>query len=120
MSNCSLVLQERRRLALIHIPPIRTELIVSPYPQFTKKELDMRRKVEVLKYSNNTQNSKTNEFTKSEIWSHLVNGKNRNYSQFIKTNTCPDDYIIPTSTSSSGIPGPPIILKFDPNIPLYN
>jgi len=49
---------------------------VSPYNgNYTKFQLDMRRKAEVLKYNNNTSSTKGNNFTKAELFVQLVNGK---------------------------------------------
>ena len=40
--------EQRKFNMLFNIPPVRNE-IVSPYPTFTKNQLDMRRKTEILK-----------------------------------------------------------------------
>ena len=40
---------EQRKISMqFNIPPVRNEL-VSPYPEFTSAQLNMRRKVEVLR-----------------------------------------------------------------------
>jgi hypothetical protein len=46
-----------------------------------KFKLDMRRKVEILKHDNNATNTKTNNLTKKQQWSMLVNGNTKNSSQ---------------------------------------
>jgi hypothetical protein len=101
------------------IPP-RYE-IVSPYAQaktgttnlyFTKTQFDMRRKVEILKYDR--QNSKTNNATKSEIWSGLI--KQVAHVKRI----CKSNPYVATPTTASDVPGPPINLFLDPTVPLYN
>jgi hypothetical protein len=118
------VLAQRRQLALYNVPLPRLTL-TSPYPQFTKMQLDMRRKIEILKHSNNASNTKTNNLTKKQNWSLLVQGKTQNYSQNAvnaspTVTTCPLDALIPTLTSSSDVPGPIMVLQYDPSVPLYN
>ena len=108
---------------------------ISPYgmtPPVTKLQLDMRRKVEILKYENNATNTKTNNLTKKQQWSMLVNGNTKNDSQasivrselLIKNGLtpipCPQDEFLPTLTSACDVPGPVIVLRYDPTIPLYN
>jgi hypothetical protein len=95
--------------------------------KFTKIDLDMRRKVEVLKYNANNSSTQTNRFTKAEIYAQVISGKyqQRTYSNsFItdnsinnKLNKCPN---IKTPTSACGVPGPVIYLYEDDNVPLYN
>jgi hypothetical protein len=41
---------------------------------YTKDQLDMRRKAEILKYNNNSSSTKTNNLTKAEKWSQLTKG----------------------------------------------
>jgi len=90
--------------------------IVSPYPQNTKFELDMRRKVEILKYKNQTSNS--NVGTKSQKWRRVVQLSQKN--PISKSNVpCPYDELIPTPTSACNVPGPIITLQYDPTVPLY-
>jgi hypothetical protein len=119
-----LIMQKRAR-ALIHIPPSRFNL-VSPYPLFTQSQLDMRRKVEILKYNGNKQNTKTNNLTKKEKWALLSKGKsNSQTSQYtisndLSYNTCASDLTKPTLTSSCDVPGSLIYLQYDPDVPLYN
>jgi len=129
-NNCKGILETRRRLNNLNIPPSRFSL-VSPYPQYTEDQLNMRRKAEVLQYRGNQQNTKTNSLTKAERWAQLVNG---NYqSRYISQHAvaaltpqnnsslvCPYDEIIATPTSSSDVPGPVVYLHLDPAVPLYN
>ena len=118
------VLDQKRERALYNIPPLRLTPI-SPYPVYTQFQLNMRRKVEILKYSSNNQNTKTNSLSKAQLWSLLVNGNTQNMSQskisqFDPTTTrCPSDATIPKLTTASDVPGPPIVLQFDPTVPLY-
>lgn len=119
-------LNQRRQLALFNSSNSRTESTVSPYtPGITKMQLDMRRKVEILKYGGVTQNTKTNGFTKTEKWANIVSGKSsrRNMSQAaiaVNLSVCASDRLIPTLTSACDVPGPPIYLTYDPTTPLYN
>jgi hypothetical protein len=89
---------------------------VSPYPMFTRAQLDMRRKVEILKYKQKTVNSSAS--TKSKRWSQLVNLSKTNNQQ-ANAVPCPYDALIPTSTSSCDVPGKIINLQYDPDVPLY-
>jgi hypothetical protein len=81
MSNNLLfdICKQRKRQQLFSTPPIRLELQKSPYEiqqngkKYTKNQLDMRRKAEILKYSSNVMSTQTNSFTKSQKWAHLVN-----------------------------------------------
>jgi len=130
--NCNTIqnaLDQRRKMQLLNIPPTRYTP-VSPYPQYTLFQLNMRRKVEILKYSASNSNSKTNNFTKSERWAQLISGnyQRRTISQYdivksAENNNvidCSANDLIPIPSSSSGIPGPTVYLYEDPAIPLYN
>jgi len=119
------LLNQRRQQALYNVPPVRLNL-VSPYKDnnFTKDQLDMRRKAEILKYKN--QNSQKNNLTKAQKWAQIVSGK---YSAIITPFTidsnsdnpnCSGDDLIPTLTTACDVPGPPIYLTYDPTVPLYN
>jgi hypothetical protein len=103
-------------------PPLPRYDIISPYVQisdtnpnlvFTKEQLDMRRKVEILRYQNNQMNSKTNNTTKSQNWSFLT-------GQTSHTKVCKDNPYGDTLTTQCDVPGPPMILFYDPTVPLYN
>ena len=130
--NCIInenIFNQRRKMQLLNIPPTRYTPI-SPYPQFTQFQLNMRRKVEILKYSASNTNSKTNNFTKSERWKQLVSGnyQRRTIPQYDIANSvtnnniidCSSNDLIPHPTSSSGVPGATMLLYQDPNVPLYN
>ena len=123
------IFNQRRKMQLLNMPPTRYTP-VSPYPTYTQFQLNMRRKVEILKYSANNSNSKTNNFTKSERWKQLISGnyQRRTLPQYditqavINNNVidCSANNSIPIPSSSSGIPGPTVYLYEDPAIPLYN
>jgi hypothetical protein len=119
---------QRRKMQLLNIPPTRYTP-PSPYPTYTQFQLNMRRKAEILKYSANTTNTKTNNFTKSEKFAQLVSGnyQRRTIPQYDIVDSSKNNYVIncptdstPLPSSSSGVPGPTIYLFEDPTIPLYN
>ena len=106
---------QRHLRALYNIPPPRL-FPPSPYPQFTERELAMRRKVEILKYSNNSGAGTT----KSQQWAQTT--RTRTISQNrMSTNAlaCPADELIPTSTTKCDVPGPEDFLYYNPAVPLY-
>ena len=122
--NLIIANDQRQRLAFYHTPPSRYTPI-SPYPANTKQQLDMRRKVEILKYSNNQQNSKTNNLTKNEKWALLSRGKSSqstSYSALLsnRSTVCTSNETKLTSSTASDIPGPPINIYYDPTTPLYH
>ena len=101
---------------------------INPYSLgYTKAQLDMRRKAEILQY-NNVSNKKT---TKKEAFAAVVRGasQRKNYSSYylrgLQEGTltpeqmCPNDISIPTLTTASDVPGPPMLLNYDSTIPLY-
>jgi hypothetical protein len=96
--------------------------LASPYLEFTRTQLDMRRKVEILKYENNATNTKTNNFTKNQQWSMLVNGTMKNAPQIKiqEDQICPSNDYLPKLSSDSDVPGKVIVLQLDPSVPLYN
>ena len=121
--------ETRRQAALNNVPPPRFDsLTLSPYPEFTQYQLNMRRKIEILKYNGNASNTKTNNFTKAEKWKQLVsrNLQARTYSNEYINNANAQNAIdiscnlIPTPSSASDIPGPLFYLQLDTNVPLYN
>ena len=116
------VCSQRKQAKLLPVPPMRLELQPSPYPAHNQQQLNMRRKIEILKYSGITQNTKTNNQIKTQKWSQIVRGKN-NVSASLLNNgifDCSGDEYIPTPTSSCDIPGPVIILQYDDTVPLYD
>lgn len=113
------ICKQRRRRQLLNVPPVRLELTESPYPNFSQRQLDMRRKVEILKYAPNLQSNQTNSQTQKEKLASLLKGdaisniKRRNYQ------VCSQDDFIPTFTSGCDVPGPIIQLTYDEQVPLY-
>ncbi len=115
----------RRRSLVFNIPPTRYTP-VNPYALgYTQAQLDMRRKAEVLQH-NKTSNGR---ITNTKRWTNVINGKTqrRTYSSYAlraiadgTADPCPNDLSIPTLTTASDVPGPPMYLYYDSTIPLYN
>ena len=85
-TDCSgyrIILEQKKQFALFNVAPPRAET-VSPYatPNLTKAQLDMRRKAEILKHSNNRQNTKTNNLTKNQQWAMMARGNGTRISQY--------------------------------------
>ena len=117
------ICSQRKKQMLFTVPPPRLNIFdTSPYLNgYTQTQLDMRRKVEILKYSGTTQNTKTNRLTKKGLYAQTMNGRNRVDLKTVVNNVvCPTDEIIYTPSSSSGVPGPITYLYIDNNVPLYN
>ena len=121
MANACNTLEQNRRNGLIfNIPPPRYTP-TNPYNDgFTKDQLDMRRKAEILKYNK----SANGRITKTQSWTQVVSGitQRRAYSVAYLANIGADTDCerIVTYTTGAGIPGPAIPLYLDPAVPLYN
>lgn len=124
-------IKQMRAANPIKYDTIRTELEPSPYNRgFTKFQLDMRRKVEILKYNPIAQSNQTNNVTKRFGLANVLSGKTENRSRLsyyknvqdmsMSIMDCPKDDSIPTLTSSCDVPGPIIQLKYEESVPLYN
>lgn len=121
---CAEVINRRKSL-IFNVPPTRYTP-VNPYAQgYTQAQLDMRRKAEVLQY-NKSSNGK---ITSKKKWVNVVNGieQRRKFSSYVlkqiadgTAEPCPNDLYIPTLTTASDVPGPPMYLYYDPTVPLYN
>jgi len=142
-STIEIQCNQRNKYQNIIIPSSRFEML-NPYigSQFSPFDFDMRRKAEILKYSNNASNSKTNNDTTNQYFSRLVNtiSKDRSYpkSSYIKNiyirdldgylefyvipsainYTCNTTNIVKTPSSNSNVPGN-IELYEDKSVPLY-
>jgi hypothetical protein len=119
--------QAQRRLRQLYNVPLTRFTPNNPYTsnKYTKLQLDMRRKAEILKYSPNKVSSQTNSLTKKEKFSLLVKGNVPSPSQQILNKKIVDcavaeDRLIPIPTSSCDVPGPVIYLYNDQTVPLYN
>jgi hypothetical protein len=119
VATCNAITQLRRS-NIPTIVPIRFNP-VSPYPQYTQAQLDMRRKAEILQYNANNQNTKQNGTTKKQAFSYLVNNPHlaASTNSVINRKVC-DNNLIDVPTSSSDVPGPIQNLYLDPSVPLYN
>jgi hypothetical protein len=139
------ICDRRRTQQLNNVPPSRLE-VISPYTTttYTKFDLDMRRKAQVLKY--NQLNTQVNNLTKKQKWTQLVKGhsaknssvnpnvflgrtlptQNPNVILDIEQNkivAClPDGRLIYTNPSASNVPPDPRVpfLYDDERVPLYN
>lgn len=85
---------QQRSKQLLFNTPLPRYTPISPYNgAFTKFQLDMRRKAEVLKYNNNSSSTKTNNLTRAERWSQIANGNsNSQSSNFPSINLTLVDY----------------------------
>jgi hypothetical protein len=123
ISDLSNICEQRARRQLYNAPPIRFELI-SPYGgAYSSFDFNMRRKAEILKYNANATNTKTNNFTKSEKFSQIVQNTNVASMNIKNTTKCVIDSsgnLILRPTSDSDVPGPIINLYDDESVPLYN
>ena len=125
-------IQQRNRAKFYNVPPPRyNNLANNPYLKtnpstgllFTNYDLTMRRKAEVLKYSNSSSSTKTNNLTKRQQWAQIVRGNSslQNSQAYINSNPTPcPQTIVYTSSTASGVPVPPVLLYEDDNVPLYN
>jgi len=117
----------RKMSLLFNIPKTRyNNLDTSPYTNggFTKYELDMRRKSEILKYNRNNGT-----LTKKQNWRQIVTGTGPSSRQFSQTQVqqgnidlagCDNLDNLPSLSRNAGIPGPNFLIYLDKNVPLYN
>lgn len=113
-SNICTILEQRRQLALLKKPANRYEgmLYNNPYESgYTKEQLDMRRKAEVLQYKKAA--SQTGNMSKKGKYAKLFTIAGNN-------NICPLDLYLPTPSSASNIPGPVTTIQYNESVPLYN
>lgn len=103
----------QRRNRMVFNAPLNRNEKINPYTttNFTKEQLDMRRKIEILKYNSASNNSK---LTKREKLAQLIRG-NYNTNKM----SIPNDAFVPMSSRTAGIPGPPIQFELNPEVPLY-
>jgi hypothetical protein len=87
--------QKTKRTYFSNPLPRIDNLSRSPYIMgYTKDQLDMRRKAEILKYNNNSSSTKTNNLTKAEKWSQLTKGNsNTQLSNYPSINLTTIDYL---------------------------
>jgi len=127
------ICDQRRNQMLYNVPPSRIN-VISPYEntKYTKFDLDMRRKAQVLKYQ--VGSTKGNMMTKKQQWSRIANGNyQRQPSSYLTTITkyennavkivdCSATGLILTPLSASNVPPDPSVsfLYNDESVPLYN
>ena len=101
--------------------------IRSPYDDgYTRFQLDMRRKAEVLKYRSigggGGGGEKVGNLTKNQIWAQIARQRPTIPSVPVlvaNPDICPTSIVI-TPSSSCDVPGRAVPLFLDPSIPLYN
>jgi hypothetical protein len=126
--SCNSIYQQKQVQSTNPNPPMRLNMI-SPYkyspgstsPIFSQFQLNMRRKVEILKYANS--NSQQNQITKSQLYASLSN-RGGSLSQYAirhyPNSVCDVNKNIATPNSACDVPGPLMYLQNDPTVPLYN
>lgn len=133
MSDLTILCDQRQRRLTSSIPSIRFELF-NPYLSgiYKQRDLDMRRKAEILKYSSNKMSTQTNRLTKKQQFAQIMQGnysiQPSNYVVDPSTNdiivpesyNCPNDDMMILPSSASGVPGKSIGLYLDKRVPLYN
>lgn len=115
-----------RSLQMKYNNPLPRLNLTSPYPTNTKAELDMRRKAQVLKHQGPQKSNQINSLTKKQKFAQVVRGFNpvqkaistKRYT-LEQLSYC-DSSNNKTISSSSDVPGKPILLYMDRSIPLYN
>jgi hypothetical protein len=133
MTDPTQSLCEQKKQTLIsqlYYTPLPRYTPVNPYAGgiFTKFQLDMRRKAEVLKYSANKSSTQTNNLSKAQKFALLVRGSLPAPTQAALQKAsenggvidCSNDELILTPTTASNIPGPIVYLYNDETVPLYN
>lgn len=114
---------KQRTIALQYNVPLPRFTPINPYVTYTKFQLDMRRKAEILKYSANKSSTQTNNLTKKQSYALLARGSLPTPTQATLQSgsvNCDIDQTIPTPSSSCNVPGPIVYLYEDPTVPLYN
>ncbi|NDC83810.1 hypothetical protein EB093_09170 [bacterium] len=115
----------QRAIAQQYNVPLTRFTPPNPYEngQYTKTQLDMRRKAEILKYAANKSSTQTNNLTKKQSYALLSRGSLSKSSQstlLSAANSCAADRSIPRPSSASNVPGPVVYLYEDPAVPLYH
>ena len=83
----------------------------------TLAQLQMRRKAEVLQYKNNSTTSSTGTLSKKQQYVNLAKGTNK-AKKSISSRICNDNTYLCAPSTSSDVPGPTIILCYDPSVNL--
>lgn len=108
--NCKPQLEDRARyIRNVNSNNLRATIFPGPYPRHTPTQLDIRRKAEILQYS---QNATT--VTNKQTWNRLIS------TRIINKRVCLTQSRIPMSSTKSGVPFPIVELSYNPDVPLYN
>ncbi len=125
-SDISILCNQRTTWLNNRTPQVRFELI-SPYDgtNYTQKQLNMRRKAEILKYSGPRSANQSNKLTKKLNLAYALTGRLGKISanQIDACGNyfnCADQQGKPTPTTNSDIPGPMELIYLDDTVPLYN
>lgn len=133
------LLARRRKILNNRKAPIRLE-IENPYTDtegnqkkdasdnpITSYRIYERRKAEILQY-NKTSNVK-GKLTIAQKYKQTIESMGRMSNRVVENadgssttfgvSRCPDDLYLPTTSSAAGIPGPPFIIQYRPEVPLY-
>jgi hypothetical protein len=133
------LLARRRKILNNRRAPIRLE-VENPYTDtdgnqkkdasgnpITSYRIYERRKAEILQY-NKTSNVK-GKLTIAQKYKQTIESMGRMSNRVVENadgssttfgvSRCPDDLYLPTTSSAAGIPGPPFILQYRPEVPLY-
>jgi len=109
-----------------NVPPTRLR-ILSPYSNgFTKHEIDMRRKAEILKHQGPQKSTQMNTLTKKQKFAQVIRGYNPEQKTVRSSNFTEGQLAFCNSkenkvlSTSSDVPGPAIPLFLDKSVPLYN
>ena len=131
VADVTSICNQRRMRMLFNTPPVRFTPI-SPYTynangqlNYTKHQLDMRRKVEILKH--NKSSTQGNKPTKKEQWAHINSRKYSIRKTIGNATLLPgatvvsgvDCSTVATSSKQADVPGPNIQLQLDKSVPLY-
>lgn len=106
----------QRKKRMLYNTPLPRYTVISPYAsqQFTKLQLDMRRKAEILQHNSVQKSTQTNSLTKAQRFAQMVRSPPP-----ISTISNAEPNCL-TWTSSSDVPGPRMQLFMDSSVPLYN
>ena len=122
---CARAEQQRNLARLQGLPPPRIELvnIYDTCGNITQAQLDMRRKVEILKFTPTRMSTQTNTKTKQQRYAKALTTSitsarlQKLEAQLKAQESCS---AVPMWSTASGVPGPPLLLYEDKNVPLYN
>lgn len=88
------------------------------YSGYTQGQLDEKRKTEILRYNRNA--SQSGNLTKKQNWARVAKGFKTNTNSYTCNGQFIDIKTLPGLTSGCDVPGPVIMLQYNPNVPLYN